>query len=357
MLRDRDAVLVSEDIIFRVYGYFHPPGGYVCDVEYAPSEIFRSGNPKAPRQAGSRVFYKFYSDEGLRFILRYYPKYTVYYRPLRRRLVGVYERDIREMRRPDVRLRRLLREEPRDELLRALHFVIDMITSRSGLSSGDFGVFGSLLHGFHHPRFSDIDLIIYGGRELRRLLEMLKDIYRERDSPLRNEFDAPEAAEKGCWRFLNYSLEEFQAHQRRKMIYAILHDEEAGRQIKVEFEPVKKWCEIRNEYSDQMRITWRGWIRSVAKIRDCSEGPYMPSIYEIELLKTLRGPRVSDVRRIISYVEEFRMQAEEDEEVLVEGNLEEVETPNEKFHQITLTHGPRYYEQVLKVIHLESPMR
>jgi predicted nucleotidyltransferase len=350
MLRDRDAIVVSEGIIFRVYGYFHPPGGYVCDVEYAPSEIFVSDNLKAPRQAGSRVFYKFYSDEGLRFILCHYPKYTVHYRPLRRKIVGVYERYIKETRRPHLRLRKLLEEDPRDELLRALHRVIDMVTSRSGLSSRDFGVFGSLLHGFYHPRFSDIDLIIYGSRQLKRLLETLREIYREQDSPLRNEFETPEAAKKKSWRFLNYSIEEFLAHQRRKMIYAVFYDEEAGRQVKVEFEPVKEWSEIRNEYSDQMKITWKGWIRSVSKIRNSDEGPYMPSIYEIDLLETLKGPGVNDVRRIISFVEEFRMQAEEDEKVLVEGNLEEVETSNERFHQITLTYCPRYYEQVLKTL-------
>jgi hypothetical protein len=40
---------------------------------------------------------------------------------------------------------------------------------------------------------------------------------------------------------------------------------------------------------------------------------------------------------------------QKDDEVYVEGNLEEVATSKGSFHQITLTHCPRYYEQVLKV--------
>jgi hypothetical protein len=48
-------------------------------------------------------------------------------------------------------------------------------------------------------------------------------------------------------------------------------------------------------------------------------------------------------------MEEFRLQAQKDEVVIVEGNLEEVVSPNSRFHQITLTYCPRYYEQVLKV--------
>jgi len=53
--------------------------------------------------------------------------------------------------------------------------------------------------------------------------------------------------------------------------------------------------------------------------------------------------------RVFSYMEEFRQQAQKDEIVVVEGNLEEVVCPDKTFHQITLTYCPRYYEQVLKV--------
>jgi len=349
-LRDRDAIVVDENIIFRVYGYFHPPGGYICDVEYVPSEIFKSNDPRAPRQAGSEIFYKFYSDEGLRFILQNYPKYTVRYKPLQRRLVGVYEKYIRKTRKPEWKLQRLLRETPKDELLKALHHVIEIVTSRSGLSSRNFGVFGSLLHGFYHPQFSDIDLIVYGSRQLTRLREMLKELYCEQDSPLKNEFERHESVKNKQWRFLNYSKEEFLMHQRRKMIYAVFRDDESRRLIKVEFEPVKDWSEIYNEYDDEMKIIKRGWIKAIARVEDDSESPFIPSIYKIKILKTLEGPKVDDVKRIISYVEEFRMQAEKDDNVLVEGNLEQVITPKTSFHQITLTYGPRYYEQVLKAI-------
>jgi hypothetical protein len=50
-------------------------------------------------------------------------------------------------------------------------------------------------------------------------------------------------------------------------------------------------------------------------------------------------------------MEEFRQQAQKDEEVVVEGNLEEVVSPTERFYQVTLTYCPRYYEQTLKVLH------
>jgi len=36
--------------------------------------------------------------------------------------------------------------------------------------------------------------------------------------------------------------------------------------------------------------------------------------------------------------------------VLVEGNLEKVVDGTNVYHQITLSYGPRYYEQTLKVL-------
>jgi len=353
-LRDRDALLSKEGIIFRVYGYFHPPEGYVCDVEYAPSEIYTSSDPRALRKKGSQTFYKFYSDEGLRFILENYPEYTVLYEPLQRRLVGVPHQLIAGVRKPEQRFDELLSEEPSDELAASLHSLVSLLIDSSGLSTNDFGVFGSLLHGFYHPKLSDIDLIVYGRRPLTELYEALSEMYACANSLARNEFDSEKGVEGKRWRFLNYSAKEFLWHQKRKRIYSIFQREASSRSVKVEFEPVKAWDEISNEYNPKTRIVAEGWIKAFARITGDEDAPFMPSIYQIETVETFQDLRVEDVKRIISYVEEFRMQAWKDEIVYVEGNLERVATSKETYHQITLSYGPRYYEQVLKVADLEK---
>jgi len=113
---------------------------------------------------------------------------------------------------------------------------------------------------------------------------------------------------------------------------------------------VKDWKEICNEYNPNTRVLKKGWIKAVARVTDDQDAPFMPSIYQIEVLEILDGPELEDIQRILSYVEEFRMQAKRDEQVCVEGNLEKVVTETKSFHQITLTYVPRYYEQTLKVI-------
>jgi predicted nucleotidyltransferase len=139
-------------------------------------------------------------------------------------------------------------------------------------------------------------------------------------------------------------------HQKRKLIYGIFNDKASRRAIKVEFEPVKEWSEIQNEYGETKKITWEGWIKAFLRVKDDLDCFFMPSVYQVELLEIVVGPKFGDVRRVVSYLDEFRMQAWKDEIVYVEGNLEKVETRHGSFHQITLTYGPRYYEQVLKVV-------
>jgi predicted nucleotidyltransferase len=91
-------------------------------------------------------------------------------------------------------------------------------------------------------------------------------------------------------------------------------------------------------------------VKLRARVIDDEDAPFIPSIYTIKPIEVLSGPKeAAEAVRIFSYMEEFRLQAQQDEIVYVEGNLEEVASPNCGFHQVTLTYCPRYYEQVLKV--------
>jgi len=348
-LRDRDAILTKNDIIFRVYGYLHPPSAYICDPEYASPCVFRSTNSRARRGENEVLYYKFFADEGLKLILNKFPQYTVFYEPLQKCLVGVNEADILEVRKPDIGLQHVLAKEPDDVLLKALQDLFMRISSKSGLKVKDFGVFGSLLHGFYNPSFSDLDFIVYGKENLNRLCEALETLYIE-DPSLQNEFDHMKSVEAKDWKFVNYSLREYLWHQRRKMIYAYFDSRDAGRVVKAEFEPVKTWKENVNSYNPFARIFHVGWIKAIVEISNDDDAPFIPSIYQIELEEILEGPEIDDIARIFSYMEEFRMQAKTSERVLVEGNLERVVNGTNVFHQITLSYGPRYYEQTLKVI-------
>nr|MDO8082500.1 hypothetical protein [Candidatus Freyarchaeota archaeon] len=352
-VRDKDAPISREGIIFRVYGYDHPQNACICDVEYAPETIYQAAaESKAVRTGLPVKYYKFYADGGLRFVQENYPQYQVFSEPLQRLLVGMKENQIGELRKPDKKLEEILGKEPKDSLMKALMKVLDLILDHSKLKLSDFGVFGSLLHGFYNLEYSDLDYVIYGREKVAELVEVLNDFYSDRDGLLKNEFDFfDERVEQKNWRFENYTLKEYAWYEKRKSIYAFHDSEELGRRVKIEFEPVRAWNEIKNEYHPDTRITGVGWTRAKALIKDDKDSYFIPAIYPIEILEFLKGDRADDIERVITYVEEYKMQVRKDEEVIVEGILEKIQTPQKAFHQITLTHipGKKYYKQVLKI--------
>ena len=352
-LRDRDAIQTEEGLIFRVFGYSHPTDAYVCDAEYASSKIFLSKDPRAPRTGRSEVFYKFYNDEGMKLITKKYPKYLINHEMLGIKIVGVPQTSIMEARKPPERLQELLKAGPTDPLLRGMERVLDISLDHTGLKTSDFGVFGSMLHGFHHPKFSDIDFTIYGKAENAKMRQTMAQLYSDGSSGLRNEFESEDVMKGKDWRFKNFEVEDFVWHQRRKMIYGLYDDTaRSGRVIKAEFEPVNALGEIKSEYDPQAKIKQKGWVELKARVTSDDEAPFIPSIYGIEPLEVLSGPKEAlEATRIFSYMEEFRQQVQKDETVVVEGNLEEIESPFGSFWQVTLTFCPRYYEQVLKVQH------
>ncbi|MFB3890101.1 MAG: nucleotidyltransferase domain-containing protein [Candidatus Bathyarchaeia archaeon] len=353
-LRDRDAIVTREGLILRVFGYSHPEGAFICDAEYASENIFRSKDPRALRNGGGKTFYKFYDDEGWKFVFNNYPKYTVYHEMLETKVVGANQADIAETRQPPERLQELTLKEPADRLHAAMLRVLATAESRSGLQTENFGVFGSMLHGFYHPDYSDIDLLIYGGKQNAQMREALASLYAEENSGFSNEFETEDAMKGKRWRFKNFTVQEFVWHQRRKLIYGLYYDAESKRTIKAEFEPVKDWCEIFNEYSPEIRIVRKDWVRLKARVVADVDAPFIPSVYGIEPLEVQSGSsKALEAVRVVSFMEEFRQQVQRDEVVLVEGGLEEVVSPKGSFYQIALTYCPRYYEQMLKVAKLQ----
>ncbi len=352
-LRDRDGIVTKEGLIFRVFGYSHPPNAYICDAEYASQKIFTSKDPRAPRTDGNSIFYKFYDDEGWKFVSANYPQYFVLHEMLDKQVLGVHQADVVKVRKPDAVLQSLISLPAKDELVAATQRSLKTVLDRTGLSQDDFGVFGSMLHGFHHPKLSDIDLIVYGINVNRQVRNTLETLYADKQSGFRNEFETEKALEGKRWRFRNFTVKEFMWHQKRKQIYGLFDDVKSGRTIKAEFEPVKAWSEIKSEYNSKTHIVRKDWVRLKARITQDVEAPFIPSVYGIEPLDMLSGPRAGlEAKRVVSYMEEFRIQAWKDETVIIEGNLEEVFSPKDSFYQIALTYCPRYYEQTLKLSNL-----
>jgi len=164
--------------------------------------------------------------------------------------------------------------------------------------------------GFHTPLFRDVDLVICSMEELLELRATLTELFKE-DS-LRNEYDDWTPLDLPAhWNFKHLSKEDYGWHQRRKRIYAVHDAELLGREGKIEFEPVRRWDEITNEYPETLSIRELGRVEAVREVVSGDEGGFMLSIYPVR--------------------------------------LEDVETRNGSFHQIALSYGRDYFYKVLKL--------
>jgi predicted nucleotidyltransferase len=355
-LRDRDDILTKEGIIFRILGYQHPPEGWICEPLYAPKSIFSSDNHRAPRGFPEISYYKFYDNEGMTWMWKNYPSHRVYNKPLQTELIGVKNNQIALLRKPNIGLKELMNEQkPKDVLAQKTLEILEFVLDESKLRVDDFGIFGSLLHGFHHPAKSDLDFVVYGRNSLSKLLLTLDDLYsRNRGNViLRNEFDGFHKTyiNQKNWRFTRMSIDEYVLHERRKLIWGSCTDSSTNREIKIEFEPVRTYDEIEDEYSNTERITSHGWVVLKGEIIEDKDAYFMPSIYGLNLKKIIEGKIPGkEIKRVISFVEEFRGQAQVGDQVLVAGTLEKVEMKSSEFYQIALTYCHRYFDQVMKII-------
>ena len=346
--RDRDAPITPEGLLFRTYGYDHPVNACFCDLEYAPDTLYSTEDPRAVRDGGEERYLKFYFDGGMKFIRDHFPHYQILHEPLGRSLVGVNEGQQDRVIRPDDRLQEQMRVDG-DPLNNVLKDLLNLILDNSDLKSLDFGVFGSIAHGFHNPLYSDVDLIIYGKKQLGELRRTLYKLYDE--GALRNEFEEWSSDEPPAhWNFTRYSKDEYGLYQERKMIYSLLDSERLNRTVKIEFEPVRRWDEIENEYGLTNSIKNLGRVEAVVEVLSDDEAGFMPSVYPVKTREISSEINLHDLTRIVSYVEEFRLQVMAGEKALVRGDLELVETSNEQFYQITLSYGPNYFDQVLKTL-------
>jgi predicted nucleotidyltransferase len=348
VFRDRDAPITKDDLIFRVYGYDHPGGSCFCDLEYAPDSLYSVETVKALREGPEGRFYKFYLDGGLKFASAQKPPYRIFHKPLQRMMVGVKLSQMSQVMKPELRLVELLKVSG-DPLIEAMRDVLDIVTDNSNLRTDDFGVFGSLAHGFHSVRYSDIDLIIYGQNKFVELMEMLQNLFD--DGIMENEFDDWALNDPPHhWNFSRYSKAEYGSYQRRKLIYARYISKNLGRRVNVEFEPVRRLNEVKNEYGDIDKIESLGRVEARGDVLDDGEGGFMPSIYPVRISEVNANVDRHSIRRVVSYVKEFRLQLIAGETALIRGNLERVVTKDEEFHQITLSYGPDYFDQVLKAV-------
>ena len=175
---DGDAFLTHDDFIFYTFGYEHPADHVFAFVKYIPSKHRKffsidylpthwklgSSELVRPRHLYSASNFKKYAE----VFRRSFPDY-LYHCPYREKEVICAARNsIKHVYTPHQRLKVLLKKEDRNHLEDLTLKLISFLSGASSIPIEDFGVHGSIALGIA-TNHSDIDLVVYGADNFRRL--------------------------------------------------------------------------------------------------------------------------------------------------------------------------------------------
>jgi hypothetical protein len=236
------------------------------------------------------------------------------------RLCEVPLKDISRHYRPSETLRELRSNKQLDVLERdALNFV-SLLKESAKISWNALGISGSILGGLHTAN-SDVDPIVYGAGNSRKVysaLKLLHEIrkgfvrrYNENELRLLFEFRSKDT---------QVSFEDFVRTESRK----VLQGKFSGRDYFVRC--VKNWSEVGERY-DEIHYSNVGYLTIGATVVDDSESIFTPCTYKIDEVHVLKGTK-EPVSEIVSFRGRFCEQAEDDEAVVARGKLERIQGKN-----------------------------
>jgi hypothetical protein len=259
---------------------------------------------------------KLYTAENYQVFLetfrKNFPNY-VYFCPFREKdVISAPLSSIKKVFVPKERLCFLIELKRKDSLQKMTLDFINLLSGESGIAIEDFGVHGSVALGMHTPK-SDIDVVVYGSRNFRRLEMTINKLVEAGTLSyvFNNRLDA---ARRFKGRFLN----------RIFMYNAIRKPEEVNSKYG-EFKysplaPVKFQCTVKND----------------------DEAMFRPAIYKIEDYKPIGSistlPKDEFPELVVSMIGCYRNVAKNGDKIRVSGMLERAENveTGEVFHQVVV---------------------
>jgi len=266
--KERDFLRTREGMFFCVTGYLHPPDRYTAYLKYSPDPLgkWRDGE-------------------------------TAY----RRELPYYHVRNV----------------EPRDPLEEETRSLAMEVAACAGIGPEDLGVTGSILIGLHDPAFSDIDLLVYGLENARKVRETLS----EGRSPQIRRPDA-EFIARWCRRITErfpLTLEEAQYVAGRRWNYGFYR----GRYFSIH--PTRTDAEITEQYGEHI-YRGRGAARIQAVVVEAGESLFLPAVYRVGDVRVLDGaPEAVEVREVVACEGLYCDVADAGQEIEALGKLESVD--------------------------------
>ncbi len=163
--RDRDIIVDSDGRIFIVLGYIQPENRILSFLKYIPSQ---NGDWKTESTSYKRYFWGSVESvvDGMQLVPTEYITFDEHFGT---ELIEVPHDAVFQHLLPEERLSEICRSGPRDRLEEVVVKAVQEIQDALDIHLDDIGVAGSILWKGHNPKFSDVNMNVYGLENAQRL--------------------------------------------------------------------------------------------------------------------------------------------------------------------------------------------
>ena len=309
--REGDLIETHDGSFFDVKGLVHPAGRTIAFIRYFPDE-------KGNRSKNRITYGKVYSfSERYRLLTERFPNYLVHDSVFDETLCEVPDSDVKKRHDPIEKLAQLRTDRSLDSLEDKALQLAEAIKGKTDIPWGSIGISGSVLIGLHE-NISDIDPVVYGSVNCRRVYSVLQEMLNEPQSPFRS-YNPRELERLFDFRSKDTAMD-FQDFVRTESKKAF-----QGKFMETDYfiRFVKDWSEIHEEYGD-VRYRNVGYATIEATVTDDSDSIFTPCKYVIENVEVVDGPSVSSIREIASFRGRFCDQARNGDKIMARGKVESV---------------------------------
>lgn len=283
--KDKDGIRTDDGLYFCVFSYLHPPDGYTAYLQYLPVPADRAGARNKPMDfphVGAVVSTTDWLEANHPRYVRRCPVRGV-------RLPIVPAERVAAYICPERRMAEILRR-PGDPLEEDVAAFTTAIAAASGVPQEAFGVTGSVAMRVHDPAGSDIDLVVYGEANARRVRAAFLAGNVEGVKPM------PEARIERWLRL----IPQHHSHTREEAAYLIAQRWNYGffRGREFSLRAVRADAEIAERYGAE-RYRACELVRLQARITG-GQPMFVPALYELAEVRTLEGP-AAPVTRVVSF--------------------------------------------------------
>jgi len=330
--RDGDTFTTTENFVFYVFGYEHPTKRVFSFLKYIPQNFgslfsirylrktWRLGDVELLRAE------RLYTAENYKILMEtlrtHFSKY-VYFCPFRmKEVISAPLDSIKKIFVPQKYLEKLVWKKSKDTLQRLALELVSFLSEQSGVDFEDFGIHGSIALNTHTPK-SDIDFVVYGSQNFRRLEKTINKLVLE--GKLSHVF--------------TNRIDKIRRHRGRYKGKIFVYN------------AVRKIGEINVEYGEYLYKPVKP-VTFECTVSNDEEAMFRPAIYKILNYRPLDEaselPREKEPTEVVSMIGCYRNIARCGEKIRVSGILERVEhIETGSFHyQVVVGSGEKEEEYI-----------